>query len=117
MISKEMATQALVCYHQPQFVSALYLLTRNFTEVYDVLTRCGFSAIYYNAQSASSVLISVASSFAQVSGSVIVTTSGTAVLTSSIRASTQVASQTAGAAPVKTAAVGVGVLGFTVGLL
>ncbi|KAH7387009.1 hypothetical protein DE146DRAFT_768844 [Phaeosphaeria sp. MPI-PUGE-AT-0046c] len=86
-------------------------------EVYDVLTRCGFSAAYYNAQSASSVLVSVASSFAQASGSVVVTTSGTAVLLTSVRASTQVPSQTAGAAPARTAAVGMGVLGLAVGLL
>jgi hypothetical protein len=112
-----MATLATVSHCQSHVCLALNLLTRTFTEVYDVLTRCGFSETYYNAQSASSVLVSVASSFAQASGSVIVTTSGTAVLTSSVRASTQVPSQTAGAAPAKTAAVGVGMLGLAVGLL
>jgi hypothetical protein len=87
--------------------------------VYEVLTRCSFNATAYNTMSASQILNSVASSFASASGSVIVTTSGTAVLTTSVPASTRVPAQTqtGGAAPVKTAAVAIGILGFGVGFL
>lgn len=88
------------------------------TDVLSILSSCSFTTTVYNRESASSVLRSVASSFASASGSVIRTTSGTVVLTTSIPASTRPASQT-GAAPQQTAAAGaaLGLVGVAVGLL
>jgi hypothetical protein len=52
------------------------------------------------------------------SGSVVVTTTlGTVVRTTNVAASTQAAVQTGGVAPAKTAAVGMGLLGFAVGVM
>jgi hypothetical protein len=47
----------------------------------------------------------------------VTTTSGTVVRTTNVAASTQAAVQTGGVAPAKTAAVGMGLLGFAVGVM
>jgi hypothetical protein len=76
--------------------------------VFIILACCEFSATAYNVQSASQGLVSVASSFAAASGSIVVRTKG-------IPDSTQVPSQKGGAGPVKTASVDIGMLVLAVG--
>lgn len=87
------------------------------SDVLEVLARCNFTTTAYNTASAQSILSSVASSFASASGSVAVITSGTVVRTTSIAAQTSAPPQSVGAAPIQTAAMGLGALGLAMQLL
>ncbi|KAL6708175.1 hypothetical protein ACN47E_003359 [Coniothyrium glycines] len=91
----------------------------NDNDVLEVLTRCSFSTTTFNTASASSILQSIASSFASASGTTITTTSGTSVLTTTVPASTNLPAQTVspGNAQNVPAAVGLGALGLALGLL
>ncbi|KAH7087653.1 hypothetical protein FB567DRAFT_350312 [Paraphoma chrysanthemicola] len=87
-------------------------------DVLEVLTRCNFTTTTYNTASANSILSSVASSFASASGTVAVITSGTVVRTTSIAAQTSAPpQQSVAAAPMQTAAMGLGALGLAMHLL
>lgn len=101
----------------PPYAAFMRIFVSHTLDVLEVLTRCNFTTTTYNTASANSILSSVASSFASASGSVAVITSGTVVRTTSIAAQTSAPQQSVAAAPMQTAAMGLGALGLAMHLL
>ncbi|KAF2854353.1 hypothetical protein T440DRAFT_273655 [Plenodomus tracheiphilus IPT5] len=101
--------------------------TPDVNDVREVLTRCSFTTTSFNTASASAALSSITQSLGSnrpnatpSGGSVITTTSGSVVLTTSVAAATStIGQQTVNAAPAHTAgaAIGLGALGFALGML
>lgn len=90
----------------------------NDNDVREVLTRCNFTIqSSFNSASASSIASSVASSAASATstGTIIVRTSGTAVVTSTVTPSQ--ATQNAAPAVTAAAGMGLGALGFALGMI